>query len=141
MKEMNCKKTKTIVYLYGRVSCAKDITSNTGEILTYNHKKTFHYDFAQIKDTLEEIGALTKAVKLNHSFVDRLVSGGSISEEAKDKIKSAMNLRGFSIIAGQGENVGLNAITLKPWSERKGKENFSTTIKNRLMMAAAVSGT
>ena len=57
--------------------------------------------------------------------------------EKEDKIKSAMNLRGFSIIAGQGENVGLNAITLKPWSERKGKENFSTTIKNRLMMAAA----
>lgn len=67
----------------------KDITSNTGEIMTYNHKKTFHYDFAQIKDTLEEIGALTKAVKLNNAFVDRLVLGNGISEEIKDKIKSA----------------------------------------------------
>ncbi len=67
----------------------KDIVSNNGEIMTYNHKKTFHYDFAQIKDTLEELGALTKAVKLNNAFVDRLVAGNSISEEAKDKIKSA----------------------------------------------------
>ncbi|MBR2069256.1 MAG: 3'-5' exonuclease [Candidatus Gastranaerophilales bacterium] len=67
----------------------KDITSNTGEVMTYNHKKTFHYDFPQIKDTLEEIGALTKAVKLNNAFVDRLVAGNSISEEIKDKIKSA----------------------------------------------------
>ena len=67
----------------------KDIASNTGEIMTYNHKKTFHYDFAQIKDTLEELGALTKAVKLNNAFVDRLVAGNSISEEIKDKIKSA----------------------------------------------------
>jgi len=67
----------------------KDITSNTGEVMTYNHKKTFHYDFAQIKDTLEELGALTKAVKLNNAFVDRLVAGNSISDEIKDKIKSA----------------------------------------------------
>ena len=67
----------------------KDITSNTGEVMTYNHKKTFHYDFAQIKDTLEELGALTKAVKLNNAFVDRLVAGNSITEEIKDKIKSA----------------------------------------------------
>lgn len=67
----------------------KDIVSNTGEVMTYNHKKTFHYDFTQIKDTLEELGALTKAVKLNNAFVDRLVAGNSISEEIKDKIKSA----------------------------------------------------
>lgn len=67
----------------------KEIQSNTGEILTYNHKKTFSYDFTQIKETLDEIGALTKAVKLNNSFVDRLVAGNSISNEVKDKIKSA----------------------------------------------------
>ena len=67
----------------------KEIQSNTGEILTYNHKKTFSYDFSQIKETLDEIGALTKAVKLNNSFVDRLVAGNSVSQEVKDKIKSA----------------------------------------------------
>lgn len=67
----------------------KEIQSNTGEILTYNHKKTFSYDFSQIKETLDEIGALTKAVKLNNSFVDRLVCGNSVPAEIKDKIKSA----------------------------------------------------
>lgn len=66
-----------------------EVTANSGEVLTYNHKKTFGYDFSQIKDTLEEIGALTKAVKLNNAFVDRLVSGNSVSEDVKDKIKSA----------------------------------------------------
>ena len=66
-----------------------EIQSNSGEILTYNHKKTFSYDFAQIKDVLEEIGALHKAVKLNNSFIDRLVMGAGVSDEVKDKIKSA----------------------------------------------------
>ena len=67
----------------------EEIKSNTGEVLTYNHKKTFSYDFSQIKEVLEEIGALPKAVKLNNAFVDRLVGGNGISEEAKEKIKSA----------------------------------------------------
>jgi len=57
--------------------------------------------------------------------------------DKEPKIKSAMNLRGFSIIAGQGENVGFNVLALKPWEERKGNVNFSTTIKNRLMAAVA----
>ncbi len=67
----------------------KEIQANTGEILQYNHKKTFSYDFAQIKEVLEEIGALPKAVKLNNAFIDRLVLGNGISEDTKDKIKSA----------------------------------------------------
>jgi len=67
----------------------EEIVSNTGECLTYNHKKSFSYDFSQIKDTLEELGALPKAIKLNNSFIDRLVTGNGIPEDAKDKIKSA----------------------------------------------------
>jgi DNA polymerase III epsilon subunit family exonuclease len=67
----------------------KEIQANTGEVLTYNHKKTFSYDFAQIKEVLEEIGALPKAVKLNNAFIDRLVLGNGISDDVKDKIKSA----------------------------------------------------
>ncbi len=67
----------------------KQIQSNSGEILTYNHKKTFSYDFAKIKEALEELGALPKAVKLNNAFIDRLVQGSGISDEIKDKIKSA----------------------------------------------------
>jgi len=55
--------------------------------------------------------------------------------KTEDKIKSVMNLRGFSILAGQGENVGFNVIALKPWDERKALVDFSTNIKNRLMMA------
>ena len=79
---------KSIFKIYFEIG-GKDITSNTGEVMTSKQKKTFHYDFAQIKDTLEELGALTKAVKLNNAFVDRLVAGNSITEEIKDKIKSA----------------------------------------------------
>lgn len=67
----------------------EEIKANTGETLTYNHKKTFSYDFSKIKDALEEIGALEKAVKLNNSFVDRLVAGNAVNEEIKNIIKSA----------------------------------------------------
>lgn len=67
----------------------KDIVSNSGDVLTYNSKKTFSYDFVQIKDILDELGALPKAVRLNNSFIDRLVAGKGIDEETKDKIKAA----------------------------------------------------
>jgi len=55
--------------------------------------------------------------------------------KTEDKIKSVMNLRGFSILAGQGENVGFNVIVLEPWKDRKDIIDFSTNIKNRLNMA------
>lgn len=67
----------------------KEIVSNTGETLTYQSKQMFGYDFSSIKDTLNEIGALEKAVKLNNGFVDRLVAGYSLDAEVKDKIKGA----------------------------------------------------
>ncbi len=65
------------------------VEASTGEVLTYNSKKTFSYDFSQIKDILNDIGALPKAVKLNNAFVDRLVGGKALDEETKDKIKLA----------------------------------------------------
>ena len=43
----------------------------------------------KIKDTLEEIGALEKAVKLNTGFIDRLVGGLSLDEEKRNLIKDA----------------------------------------------------
>ncbi len=43
----------------------------------------------QIKDILEEIGALEKAVKLNTGFIDRLVGGLSLDEEKRNTIKDA----------------------------------------------------
>ena len=51
----------------------------------------------------------------------------------EEGVRSVMNLRGFSILAGQGENVGFNVIALKPWEERTDKKDLSTNIKNRLM--------
>ena len=53
--------------------------------------------------------------------------------KTEGKVRSTMNLRGFSILAGQGENVGFNVIALKPWDERKEAADFSTNIKDRLM--------
>jgi multidrug efflux pump subunit AcrB len=49
-----------------------------------------------------------------------------------------MNLRGFSILAGQGENVGFKIISLQPWEDRKDIADLSSNIRARL--TAAVSG-
>ena len=61
----------------------------TGETLVYQSKQSYSYDFVQIKDILDDIGALPKAVKLNNGFVDRLVNGHSLDEETREKIKAA----------------------------------------------------
>lgn len=52
--------------------------------------------------------------------------------KAEKGVRSVMNLRGFSILAGQGENVGFNVIALKPWEERSDIIDFSTNIRNRI---------
>ena len=65
------------------------ITSQTGETLVYNSKQSFGYDLHQIKDVLEEVGALEKAVKLNTGFVDRLVGGYSLDDDKREIIKEA----------------------------------------------------
>ena len=67
----------------------KPVTATTGETLVYQSKQSYSYDFVQIKDILDEIGALPKAVKLNNGFVDRLVNGHSLDEETREKIKQA----------------------------------------------------
>lgn len=67
----------------------RPITSQSGEILTYQSRQSFGYDFVQIKDILEEIGALSKAVKLNTGFIDRLIGGLSLDEEKRNIIKDA----------------------------------------------------
>lgn len=65
------------------------VYSQSGEMLVYQSRQSFGYDFIQIKDILEEIGALEKAVKLNTGFVDRLVGGQSLDEEKRTTIKDA----------------------------------------------------
>ncbi|MGN0031771.1 MAG: PolC-type DNA polymerase III [Candidatus Gastranaerophilaceae bacterium] len=65
------------------------ITSQDGDMLVFNSKQSFGYDFNQIKEVLEEVGALEKAVKLNTGFIDRLVSGKSLDEDKREIIKNA----------------------------------------------------
>lgn len=67
----------------------KPIASQSGETLLYQSRQSFGYDFMQIKNILEEIGALEKAVKLNTGFIDRLVNGLSLDEEKRNIIKEA----------------------------------------------------
>lgn len=65
------------------------VTSQSGETLIYQSRQSFGYDFMKIKDILDEIGALPKAVKLNTGFIDRLVGGLSLEEEKRNTIKEA----------------------------------------------------
>lgn len=65
------------------------VTAESGETLVYQSRQSFGYDLMQIKDVLQEIGALEKAVKLNTGFIDRLVGGLSLDEEKRNMIKEA----------------------------------------------------
>ncbi len=65
------------------------VNSQSGESLVYQARQSFGYDFMQIKDILDEIGALPKAVKLNTGFIDRLVGGLSLDEDKRNFIKDA----------------------------------------------------
>ena len=69
-----------------------DIQSPTGEILSYQSKQSYSYDFIEIKDVLEEIGAMHKAIRLNNSFIDRLVASNGISEENREKLINARQM-------------------------------------------------
>ena len=79
---------KSIFKLYFEEG-GEPVTALSGETMIYQSKQSFGYDFIQIKDILDDIGCLHKAVKLNNGFVDRLVSGKSLDEETKEKIKAA----------------------------------------------------
>ena len=65
----------------------EQITAESGETMVYQSKHSFGYKFSEIKDTLEELGALDKAVKLNTGFIDRLCNGLSLSDENRQKIR------------------------------------------------------
>ena len=52
-------------------------------------KQSFGYEFSDVKEVLENVGALEKAVKLNNGFIDRLCNGLSLSEEYKQIIRDA----------------------------------------------------
>jgi len=65
------------------------LEAETGEIMVYQSKQSFGYEFSDVKDVLESVGALEKAVKLNNGFIDRLCNGLSLSEEYKQIIRDA----------------------------------------------------
>ncbi len=65
------------------------LEAETGEVMVYQSKHSFGYEFNDVKDVLEHVGALEKAVKLNNGFIDRLCNGLSLSEEYKQIIKDA----------------------------------------------------
>ena len=49
-----------------------------------------------------------------------------IKEE--EGVKSVMDIIGFSMLSGQGENVGFAVTNLKPWNERTQDADYSTNI-------------
>lgn len=65
------------------------LEAETGEIMVYQSKQSFGYEFDDVKDVLESVGALGKAVKLNNGFIDRLCNGLSLSDEYKQIIRDA----------------------------------------------------
>jgi DNA polymerase III epsilon subunit family exonuclease len=67
----------------------ESITAQNGDILVYQSKQSFGYDFSKIKDILEEVGALEKAVRINNGFIDRLSNGFSLDEDKRNIIKEA----------------------------------------------------
>lgn len=62
------------------------------------------------------------------ALVDKL---DKIIAEEPD-VENVSDVIGFSLMGGRGENVSMSFIVLKPWSERKRADQFSTTILNRL---------
>ena len=79
---------KSVFKLYFDLG-GKPLTSEEGDLLIYNSKQTFGYDFDVIKPVLEEIGALSKAARLNTGFIDRLANGHSIDDEKRDILRNA----------------------------------------------------
>ena len=65
------------------------LEAETGEVMVYQSKQSFGYEFSDVKEVLENVGALEKAVKLNNGFIDRLCNGLSLSEEYKQIIRDA----------------------------------------------------
>lgn len=79
---------KSVFKLYFELG-GKPLEAETGEIMVYQSKQSFGYELNDIKDVLESVGALEKAVKLNNGFIDRLCNGLSLSDEYKQIIKDA----------------------------------------------------
>ena len=51
---------------------------------------------------------------------------------AEESVSAVQQIMGFSMLSGQGENVAINILRLKPWKERTAASEYSTTILNRI---------
>ncbi|MBE7703373.1 MAG: 3'-5' exonuclease [Cyanobacteria bacterium SIG28] len=79
---------KSVFKLYFELG-GEPLEAETGELMVYQSKHSFGYEFNDVKEVLENVGALEKAVKLNNGFIDRLCNGLSLSEEYKEIIREA----------------------------------------------------
>ncbi len=79
---------KSVFKLYFELG-GEPLEAETGEVMVYQSKQSFGYELGDIKEVLESVGALEKAVKLNNGFIDRLCNGLSLSEEYKQIIRDA----------------------------------------------------
>ena len=94
----------------------EDVVSSTGETLVYTSKAGYTYDFDKIRPCIDDIAGISKAVKLNAGLIDRMISGKSLEEDVKEKLKEART--GFS------ENRIVNVI--KPQKNNSEKEESLT---------------
>ncbi len=79
---------KSVFKMYFELG-GKPVISEEGDMLIYNSKQTFGYDFEAIRPVLEEIGAFEKAVKINTGFIDRLANGHSLDEDKREILTQA----------------------------------------------------
>ena len=86
--ESELQDLKSVFKLYFELG-GEPLVAETGEMMVYQSKQSFGYNLADIKEVLEDVGALEKAVKVNNGFIDRLCNGLSLSEEYKEIIRDA----------------------------------------------------
>ena len=90
----------------------EDVVASSGETLVYTSKSGYTYDFDKIRPCIDDIAGISKAVKLNAGVIDRMISGKSLENDIKEKLKEART--GFS------ENRIVNVI--KPQQNSQAKE-------------------
>lgn len=72
----------------------KSLESSGGEILFYQTKTFYSYDFEQLKDIIEEIGAYERAFKINNNVIDRMIESRYLDESVKAKLSAARTQTG-----------------------------------------------
>lgn len=100
----------------------------------------FNIAFLKISNTSfippEDQGVVLANVQLPEGAtqprMDKVVEEINPIIREEPSIKSILNIVGFSMLSGQGENVGISILNLLPWNERADDTQYSTNILNRL---------